>query len=90
MQVLYDDAILDGPALLGAMSGPLTKLRVSLSTMQVDDRARVWWAIGLAYRLSVDYEVSVVDIDPITQTTSVPVQVRDMSFGTSLSAGTPL
>ena len=31
--------------------------------MQLEDRARVWWAIGQPYRLSVNYEVRVVDID---------------------------
>ena len=31
--------------------------------MQLEDRARIWWAISLPYRLSVNYEVRVVDID---------------------------
>ena len=65
MQVLYDDAIIDGPELAGALAGTPTELRVSLSPMQLEDRARVWWAIGQPYRLSVNYEVRVVDIDAV-------------------------
>ena len=81
MQILYDDAILDGPELLGALAGTTSELRVNLSTMQLDDRARIWWAINLPYHLSVNYEVRVVEIDPIVQTGSTPVQVRDLSIG---------
>jgi hypothetical protein len=80
MQVLYDDAILDGPELLG-------DLAVSLSTMKLDDRARIWWAINLPYHLSVNYEVRVVDIDATVETSSAPVQVRDLSMGVPLSIG---
>lgn len=81
MQVLYDDAILDGPELLGALAGTRSELRVSLSTMQLDDRARVWWAINQSYRLSINYEVRVIDVDPTAQTRSSAVQVRDLSIG---------
>lgn len=87
MQVLYDDAILDGPELLGVLAGTPSELRVSLSTMQVDDRARIWWAINLPYHLSINYEVRVVDIDPTVQTSSAPVQVRDLSVGVPLPIG---
>jgi hypothetical protein len=87
MQVLYDDAILDGPELLGDLAGTPVELRVSLSTMKLDDRARIWWAINLPYHLSVNYEVRVVDIDATVETSSVPVQVRDLSIGVPLSIG---
>jgi len=89
MQVLYDDAILDGPELLGALAGTPSELRVSLSTMQLDDRARIWWAINLPYHLSINYEVRVVDIDPTVQTSSTPVQTRDLSVGVPLTIGPP-
>ena len=42
------------------------------SPMQLEDRARVWWAIGQPYRLSVNYEVRVVDIDAIGTRSSHP------------------
>jgi hypothetical protein len=81
MQVLYDDAILDGPQLRGVLSGTPSELRVSLASMRLDDRARIWWAINHSYRLSINYEVRVVDIDPIGQVGSAPVRAREISTG---------
>ena len=63
LQVLYDDAIIDGAELQGVLAGTTAELRVCLAPMQLDDRARVWFAIGQTYRLSVNYEVRVVDVD---------------------------
>jgi Pvc16 N-terminal domain len=81
LQVLYDDAILDGPELLGVLSGTDSELRISLATMRLDDRARVWWAINLPYRLSINYEVRVVDIDATSQRSSAPVRARELVPG---------
>jgi hypothetical protein len=81
MQVLYDDAIIDGPELAGDLAGTTVELRVSLSRMQIEDRARIWWAIGKPYRLSVNYEVRVVDLDAETTTSDTPVMTRRERFG---------
>jgi hypothetical protein len=81
MQVLYDDAIIDGPELTGELAGTTVELRVSLSRMQIEDRARIWWAIGKPYRLSVNYEVRVVDLDVETTTSDTPVLSRSERFG---------
>jgi hypothetical protein len=81
MQLMYDDAVIDGSELAGSLAGTLTELRVSLSPMQLEDRARVWWAIGQPYRLSVNYEVRVVDIDPTTETSSTPILSRRIDVG---------
>ncbi len=81
LQVMYDDAVIDGTELLGALAGTPTELRVSLASMQLEDRARVWWAIGQPYRLSVNYEVRVVDIDPDTSADADPVLSRRVRTG---------
>ncbi len=81
MQVMYDDAVIDGAELSGTLGGTTTELRVSLSPMQLEDRARVWWAIGQPYRLSINYQVRVVDIDPVTETASTPVLSRRIDAG---------
>lgn len=81
MQVLYDDAIVDGPELGGALAGTPVELRVSLSRMQIEDRARIWWAIGKPYRLSVNYEVRVVDLDAERTISDTPVLTRRERFG---------
>ena len=81
MQRMYDDAIIDGLELQGSLAGSAAGLRVSLAPLRLDDRARVWWAIGRPYRLSVNYEVRVIDIDATTTGSAAPVSVRVLSGG---------
>lgn len=81
MQRMYDDAVIDGPELQGTLAGSVAELRVGLAPMRLDDRARVWWAIGQPYRLSVNYEVRVVDLDATTTTAAAPVRERVLSGG---------
>jgi hypothetical protein len=81
LQVLYDDSVIDGGDLVGALAGTPTELRVSLAPMQLEDRARVWWAIGQPYRLSINYEVRVVDIDPASSADADPVLSRHIRAG---------
>jgi hypothetical protein len=81
MQILYDDAVLDGPELLGVLAGTPATLHVSLQPLNLDDRARVWWAIGQTYRLSVNYEVRVANIDPESELTTAPVRERNVEAG---------
>jgi len=80
LQVMYDDAIIDGPELSGELAGTTAALRVSLCPTRLDDRARVWWAIGQPYRLSVNYEVRVVDIDATSDLTAAPVRAATTDY----------
>jgi len=73
LQVLHDDAILDGLELSGVLAGTPAQLLVSLAALELEDRARVWSAIGQTYRLSVNYEVRVVNVDAQTETSATPV-----------------
>jgi Pvc16 N-terminal domain len=81
MQVMYDDAVIDGVELAGPLAGTAAQLRVSLLPMQLEDRARVWSAIGQPYRLSMNYEVRVVDIDPFTESSLKQVLARQIDAG---------
>jgi hypothetical protein len=81
MQVLYDDAMLDGLDLSGVLAGSDARIEVNLSPIELEDRARVWSAIGQTYRLSVNYEVRVVDIDAETDTSATPVRERHIGSG---------
>ena len=81
LRTLYDDAIIDGPELLGVLAGTPANLHVSLAPLDLEDRARVWSAIGQTYRLSVNYEVRVVNIDAETETTAAPVAARHLGSG---------
>lgn len=81
MQRMYDDAVLDGPELQGVLAGTAAQLRVGLAPLRLDDRARIWWAIGQPYRLSVNYEVRVVDVDVTGTTSAAPVRERVLEAG---------
>jgi hypothetical protein len=81
LQVMYDDAVIDGLELVGALAGTPAGLRVTLSPMHLDDRARVWWAIGQPYRLSLNYQIRVVDVDPLAATAAAPVRSRSLATG---------
>jgi hypothetical protein len=81
LQVLYDDAILDGLELAGVLAGMPAALHVSLAPIDLEDRSRVWSAIRRTYRLSVNYEVRVLNIDAEAETSSAPVRERDLRLG---------
>jgi hypothetical protein len=77
MQALYDDAILAGTALLGGLQGADT-LKITLIPLTLEDRARVWYAIQKPYRLSVNYEVRVVNLDATEELRDEVVQSRTL------------
>lgn len=81
MQVLYDDAIVDGTELLGGLAGSAVQLKLTMSPLYLEDRARIWFAIGQPYRLSLNYEVRVVDIDAPTEQFIGVVHQRDVEAG---------
>jgi hypothetical protein len=81
LQVLYDDAILDGLELSGVLAGTPAQLLVSLAPMVLEDRARVWSAIGQTYRLSINYEVRVANVDAESETSAAPVRERHIVSG---------
>jgi hypothetical protein len=49
--------------------------------MVLEDRARVWSAIGQTYRLSINYEVRVANVDAETETSATPVRERQLGSG---------
>jgi hypothetical protein len=87
MQVLYDNAILSGPALRGNLEGTDQALKITLSPLTLDERSRVWFAVQRPYRLSASYEVRVVKLDSETVAQFTPVNRRSLEFA-SLE-GTP-
>lgn len=73
LQVLYDGAILSGTQLQGGLAGTEQALKVTLSPLTLEERARVWYAIEKPYRLSLTYEVRVVNLDAEQVETLLPV-----------------
>ncbi len=81
MQALYDDTILSGTELLGGLTGSADTLKITLIPLTLEDRARVWYAIQKPYRLSVNYEVRVVNLDATEELRDEVVQSRTLDAG---------
>ncbi|HYP27438.1 MAG TPA: DUF4255 domain-containing protein [Blastocatellia bacterium] len=80
IQVLYDKAILSGPDLKGVLANTDEVLKVTMSPLSLEERTRVWHAVQKPYRLSVSYEVRVVDLDSEDVTRFNPVTRRTLDF----------
>jgi hypothetical protein len=80
LQVLYDGAILSGTQLQGGLAGTDQALKVTLSPLTLEERARVWYAIEKPYRLSITYEVRVVNLDAVQTDALVPVSQRSLDY----------
>jgi uncharacterized protein DUF4255 len=80
LQVLYDGAILSGTQLQGGLAGTDQALKVTLSPLTLEERARVWYAIEKPYRLSLTYEVRVVNLDAEATETITPVSQRSLKY----------
>jgi hypothetical protein len=80
MQVLYNNPVLSGTQLLGQLAGTDQALKISLSPLTIEERARVWYAIQQPYHLSVTYEVRVVNLDAIDSDSRTIVSQRRNQF----------
>lgn len=80
IQTLYDKAILSGLDLRGVLAETDEALKVTLSPLSLEERTRVWHAVQKPYRLSVAYEVRVVDLDSENSVTGKPVTRRTLDF----------
>ena len=80
MQVLYDDAILNGTQLAGGLALTDQALKVTMVPLSLDERSRVWFAIQKPYRLSAAYEVRVVNLDADTEERRRPVASRQLDY----------
>jgi hypothetical protein len=83
MQVLYDAAIISGPQLVGTtLAGTDATIKVTLELITLEDRARVWYSVQQPYRLSVNYEVRLVNLDPISLKSIKQVRDRSLDLAT--------
>jgi hypothetical protein len=63
MQALYDRPVLSGPQLVGSLASEEQALKITLAPLSIEERTRVWHSVQKPYRLSVSYEVRVVNMD---------------------------
>jgi hypothetical protein len=76
LQLFYDDAILDGAKLSGSLAATTDSLHVTLTSLTLDQKSWVWYAIQKPYRVSLNYEVRVVNLDAVEELEVRPVQNR--------------
>ncbi|ANW21702.1 DUF4255 domain-containing protein [Streptomyces clavuligerus] len=76
LQAFYDDAILDGTRLSGSLAATTDALHLNLTPLTLDQKSWVWYAIQKPYRLSLNYEVRVVDLDSQAVSAVRPVRSR--------------
>lgn len=65
LQVFYDDAIWTGEELTGSLAGTADALQFTLTPLTLDQKSWIWYAIQKPYRLSLNYEVRVVNLDSL-------------------------
>lgn len=65
LQVFYDDAIWAGEELTGSLAGSTDVLQFTLTPLTLDQKSWIWYAIQKPYRLSLNYEVRVVNLDSL-------------------------
>jgi hypothetical protein len=65
LQVFYDDAIWAGEELTGSLAGTTDALQFTLTPLTLDQKSWIWYAIQKPYRLSLNYEVRVVNLDSL-------------------------
>jgi hypothetical protein len=81
LQTFYDQPIIAGSLLQGDLTGTSEALRLTLLPLSLEDKTRIWWAIGQQYRLSVVYEVRVVELDTTVAEQLTPISRRSAQFG---------
>ncbi|HUH98344.1 MAG TPA: DUF4255 domain-containing protein [Anaerolineales bacterium] len=91
MRILHDNALLlpssltstAQPILDTSLLGALEHLRISLLPLTLDDLSKVWFGSQESLRLSVAYEVTVVQIDSL-RPRRAPLPVKDRNVVVSL------
>ncbi|MEU4689781.1 DUF4255 domain-containing protein [Actinoplanes sp. NPDC023714] len=86
MQVLYERQVRRGAEL--TPEPDLDAVSITLAPLSLDERSRVWWAIQEPYKLSLNYEARVVDIDVRPESGALHPPVRRREFGQTVPEGT--
>jgi hypothetical protein len=76
MQALYDHPIISGSQLVGSLAAEAQALKITLAPLSLEERTRVWYSVQKPYRLSVSYEVRVVNMDSQVFDRARPVRER--------------
>jgi len=80
LRTLYDGAILRGTQLQGDLAGTDVALKVSLLQLSLEDVTRIWHSVQKPFRVSVIYQVRVVPVASLVETTLRPVSRRSLGY----------
>ncbi|MGI9304072.1 MAG: DUF4255 domain-containing protein [Gammaproteobacteria bacterium] len=80
LQALHDGAILSGPQLQGGLAGTSEAIKLKLAPLTLEEQTRVWHAVQRPYRLSVTYDVRVINIDSGDVAVRPPVRSRVLDY----------
>jgi hypothetical protein len=80
VQILYDGAIIHGTALQGGLAGTSDALKIMMSPIPLQERFWLWQAVQKAYRISVTYEVRVVNLDTVDAQIVKPTATRNLGY----------
>jgi hypothetical protein len=86
MQVLYDGALIASPDLKDGLASTHEVLKVTLLPLTLEERTRVWYSVQRPYRLSLYYEVRVVNLDSETVESRRHVDSRGLDYSAGAAA----
>ncbi|HEC97727.1 MAG TPA: DUF4255 domain-containing protein [Nitrospirae bacterium] len=80
MQIFFDNAVLTGTVLQGALSGTDEEIKLFFNPVSLDDLTKIWSAFQeVAYRLSISYMVTPIRIDSTRQMGMQRVVSKEMN-----------
>jgi hypothetical protein len=65
IETFYENGNIAGPQLQGALLNTDVVIKINMAPITLEDRTRVWYSVQKPYRLSLTYEVRVVNIDSL-------------------------
>jgi len=81
MQIFFDNAVLTGTVLQGALSGTDEEIKLIFNPISLDDLNKIWSAFQeVAYRLSVSYLVTPIRIDSTREIGMQRVVSKEMGY----------
>jgi hypothetical protein len=80
IETFYDNANIAGTKLQGGLANTDAVLNINLAPITLEDRTRVWYSVQKPYRLSLTYEVRVVNLDSTLQKRTGLIQSRKISM----------
>lgn len=78
MRVLYQFPVIPGEHLAAGLADARERIKIMQMPVDLDEISKVWSTFSTPYRLSVAYEVSTVQLDPLDGAQDMPTRVRSI------------